>query len=401
MSGEERWLLPAGIEELLPDQADRLERLRRDLIDLYRGWGYELVVPPLIEFVDSLLIGTGDDLDLQTFKLTDQLTGRLMGVRADQTPQVARIDAHLLKRDVPTRLCYIGAVLHTRPDGFAGSRSPLQAGVELYGHHGAESDVEVLALMLETLHRAGVRAVHVDLGHVAIFRGLARQAGLAAEQEQALFDALQRKARPEIRALLEDLPLDTACRERLMALVDLNGGPEVLAEAELVLAGAAAPVDRGLAYLRRMMALLRDQLPGITPHFDLAELRGYHYHTGAVFAAFVPGHGQAIAQGGRYDNIGRVFGRARPATGFSVDLKTLVALAPSRPPARSGILAPWRQEPTLRDTVAALRASGERVVQALPGDDGGPEQLGCDRRLQLRGGVWTVVPARLEAATAG
>ncbi|HKK04352.1 MAG TPA: ATP phosphoribosyltransferase regulatory subunit [Gammaproteobacteria bacterium] len=392
MAKTDRWLLPEGIDEVLPPEAQRLETLRRQLLDFYRGWGYELVIPPFIEFVDSLLTGTGNDLDLQTFKLTDQLSGKLMGVRADITPQVARIDAHQLKRDVPTRLCYIGTVLHTRPDGFAGSRSPLQVGLELYGHSGIDSDVEVLQLMVETLALTGVSPVHIDLGHVGIYRALAREAGLDGAQEAELFDALQRKARPEIedmqrRGLLGDLPGTMLCD-----LVELNGGAEVLDQARRRLASAGSEVQAALDDLERLATVLAERRPEITLHYDLAELRGYHYHTGVVFAAFVPGHGQAIAQGGRYDDIGRVFGRARPATGFSTDLKTLVALAPgSAAPAVGGIFAPCSEDAALRARVAELRAQGERVVCALPGQSGGAEQMGCDRALVERDGRWEVV----------
>ncbi|MFZ1861336.1 MAG: ATP phosphoribosyltransferase regulatory subunit, partial [Candidatus Competibacter sp.] len=242
MTLEDRWLLPEGIEEILPPAASRLERLRRSLVDLYANWGYELVVPPLIEFLESLLTGTGNDLELQTFKLTDQASGRMMGVRADMTPQVARIDAHLLKREGPVRLCYMGTVLRTRGDGFGGSRSPYQAGVELYGHRGHESDLEVLTLLLETLAVAKIDNVHLDLGHVAIFRELMRQAGLSQDQEKRLFEALQRKALPEIRELLAAWRLPACYADLLARLAELNGGLEVLAEAEALLAGAGAQV---------------------------------------------------------------------------------------------------------------------------------------------------------------
>ena len=392
MIPEDRWLLPEGIEEILPPAAGRLERLRRDLLDLYASWGYELVVPPLIEFLESLLTGTGNDLALQTFKLTDQLSGRMMGVRADMTPQVARIDAHLLKREGPSRLCYMGTVLRTRADGFGGSRSPYQAGVELYGHRGHESDLEVLTLMLETLAVAGVGEVHLDLGHVAIFRELVRQAGLDREREALLFEALQRKALPEIRQQLAGWALPAPCGLLLSALAELNGGPEVLEDAEALLASADEGVREALATLRRLVAALRQQWPELPIHVDLAELRGYHYHTGVVFAAYVPGQGQAVAQGGRYDEIGQVFGRARPATGFSTDLATLLLLGPLPETAGTGIYAPAVGDAALERRVAVLRGQGERVIRALPGTTGAPRALGCDRMLVRRGGEWIVVP---------
>ena len=386
---EDRWLLPEGIEEILPPAAGRLERLRRALLDLYQSWGYELVIPPLIEFLDSLLTGAGDDLELQTFKLTDQLSGRMMGVRADMTPQVARIDAHLLKRTGPVRLCYLGPVLRTRADGFGGSRSPYQAGVELYGHRGCDSDLEVLTLMLTTLQMAGIGDAHLDLGHVAIFRELVRQAGLHQEQEALLFEALQRQALPEIRAHLA--AWNPACREPLLALAELNGGPEVLDEADARLATAGAQVGEALATLRRLTAALQRQWPELPIHIDLAELRGYHYHTGVLFAAYVPGQGQAVAQGGRYDEIGQVFGRARPATGFSVDLATLLLLGAVPEAVNAGIYAPpMADDPALERQVAMLRNQGERVIRALPGAEAEPDDLGCDRVLAERQGEWMI-----------
>lgn len=391
MTAEDRWLLPEGIEEILPPAAGRMERLRRELLDLYESWGYELVTPPLIEFLESLLTGTGNDLELQTFKLTDQLSGRMMGVRADMTPQVARIDAHLLKRAGPVRLCYMGTVLRTRADGFGGSRSPYQAGVELYGHRGHESDLEVLMLMLETLQTAGIGAVHLDLGHVAVFRELVRQAGLDREREGLLFEALQRKALPEIRQQLAVWALPAPCEQTLLALAELNGGSEVLDEADLRLAAAGEVVRDALAMLRRLVATLLRRWPELPIHIDLAELRGYRYHTGVLFAAYVPGQGQAVAQGGRYDEIAQVFGRTRPATGFSTDLATLLSLAPPVEATATGIYAPPIGDAMLERRVAALRSRGERVIRALPGATAAPETLGCDRLLVQRDGEWDVV----------
>ena len=386
----DRWLLPEGIGELLPAEAWALELVRRRLLDCYRGWGYELVIPPFIEYLDSLLTGTGHDLDLQTFKLTDQLTGRTLGVRADMTPQVARIDAHRLQRKEPVRLCYLGTVLHTRADGFAGSRSPMQVGAELFGNASVASDLEVLALMLETLRVTGVTDIHLDLGHVGIFRGLAAEAGLDAERESVLFDALQRKAIPELRELTADLPAEQGTR--LCRLATLNGGHEVLEEARELLAGASADTRAALDNLCAIADAARAQLPDTPLHFDLAELRGYTFHTGVVFAAFVPGHGQEIARGGRYDHIGEVFGRARPATGFSADLKMLLALG-RRPQDQDpdGIFAPAEADAALRARMAELRAAGERVVQSLPGQAGDARSMGCSRELRRKDGQWLVV----------
>lgn len=392
MKDIDRWLLPEGIEEVLPTQARQLEALRRRLLDLYTGWGYELVMPPFIEYLESLLTGTGHDLDLETFKLTDQLTGRLMGVRADMTPQVARIDAHHLKRETPTRLCYMGTVLHTRPGGFGASRSPLQVGAELYGHAGIESDIEILGLMAETLRLCGLEQSFFDLGHVGIYRGLARQAGLSAAQEDELFDVLQRKSQPDMRELFDKWAVEKTHTDKFLALADLNGDVSVLGEAKQRLKGSAKPVLAALDYLQHMADLIDRQLDNVTLHFDLAELRGYNYHTGAVFAAFVPGQGSAVAKGGRYDDIGRVFGRARPATGFSTDLKTLLSLSRAQPAPLGGIFAPAEQDSALRDKIAALRQQGERVVCALPGQAGGAGEMGCDRQLRKRDGQWQVEP---------
>ncbi|MFN2308787.1 MAG: ATP phosphoribosyltransferase regulatory subunit [Gammaproteobacteria bacterium] len=391
MSGIDHWLLPEGISEMLPEQAWRLETLRRRLLDTYRSWGYELIIPPMIEFLESLLTGTGHDLDLQTFKLTDQLTGRLLGVRADMTPQAARIDAHALKREGPVRLCYLGTVLHSRPDEFAGSRSPLQVGCELFGHAGIESDLEILGLLLETLAVTGIEQVHLDLGQVGIFRALAEGAGLTPEQETDLFDVLQRKALPEIESLLATFKTPAPWRERLVRLASLHGDASVLEQARTDLAGAGAGVAAALDNLCAIAEQAQRRWPQVPLHFDLAELRGYGYQTGVVFAAFVPGCGQEIARGGRYDKIGEVFGRARPATGFSADLRTLMALSKAEPDAHPGaVCAPAGPQPALAEAIRALRASGQRVLVVLPGQTGGARELGCDRELVEQTGRWVL-----------
>jgi ATP phosphoribosyltransferase regulatory subunit len=397
MSTSDQWLLPEGIEEILPPHAWRLECASRELLDLYASWGYALIIPPLIEYLESLLTGTGHDLDLQTFKLTDQLNGRMMGVRADMTPQAARIDAHPLQRETPSRLCYLGTVLHTRPDGFAGTRCPMQLGAELFGHAGIESDVEILSLVLETLALMGISDVHMDLGHVGIFRGLAREAGLDERTENDLFDALQRKAVPEIGELLAARVPDASQRRRLSDLAELNGGWEVLDAARERLAGAGAGVMAALDNLCAIAAALKPRAGGVPVFFDLAELRAYNYQSGMVFAMFVPGRGQEIARGGRYDNIGQVFGRARPATGFSTDLRTLMDLSPRDFGApRAAILAPADKDPALLAAVRELRASGERVIFALPGQRGGPVEMGCDRVLARERDAWRVRSAGKE-----
>jgi ATP phosphoribosyltransferase regulatory subunit len=393
MMQDNTWLLPEGIDELLPAQARALESLRRRLLDRYAGWGYQLVMTPFIEFLESLLTGTGRDLELQTFKLTDQVSGRQLGVRADITPQAARIDAHRLRHEAPTRLCYIGTVLRTRGDGFSDSRSPLQIGAELYGHAGVESDVEIVCLMMETLRVAGLADIYLDLGHVGIFRGLARAAGLSNRQEAALFEALQRKASAEIAALVADFDVAAPVAAMLTALAELNGDVGVLERARDVLAAAPADVLQAIDYVEAVARQLRACQPDLPVHVDLAELRAYHYQTGVVFAAFVPGQGQEVARGGRYDEIGRVFGRARPATGFSADLKTLMRLGSTRPEPLSGaILAPADDDPALRARVTALREAGAVVIRALPGQLGSATEMGCDRRLERQDDDWVVVP---------
>jgi ATP phosphoribosyltransferase regulatory subunit len=389
----ERWLLPAGIDEILPREAEELEGLRRALLDLYASWGYELVIPPFIDYLESLLTGTGRDLDLKTFKLTDQLSGRLLGVRADMTPQVARIDAHQLRRDAPPRLCYLGTVLHTRTDALAGSRSPLQIGAEIYGHDGVESDVEVLRLILATLDAAGVESAYIDLGHVGIYRGLARQAGLHRAAEMSLFEALQRKATAEVADLIERYAIAPRIGDMLLALPELDGS-NALGRAEQALAEAHDSVHLAIGRLREVAAETHRWLPRLPIHFDLAELRGYTYKTGVVFAAFVPGWGLEIARGGRYDHIGEVFGRARPAVGFSSDLKGLIGLS-RRPaidePVRDGVLAPWDADPALQAEVERLRAAGRKVLQHLPGQRLDHRALGCSHRLQRDGDLWRLL----------
>jgi ATP phosphoribosyltransferase regulatory subunit len=390
---DERWLLPAGIDEVLPERAAELERLRRRLLDLYHAWGYALVIPPFIDYLESLLTGTGRDLDLQTFKLTDQLSGRLLGVRADMTPQVARIDAHHLRREGPTRLCYLGTVLHTRTDGFAGTRSPLQIGAEVYGHDGPASDVEVLRLLVRTLETAGIESPYLDLGHVGIYRGLIEQAGIARGDELRLFDALQRKAGSEIEVIIAESGVAGAVGDMLLALVELNG-EDALTRASVALRAADARVISALDRLKQVAEELSRWLPGLPVHFDLAELRGYTYKTGVVFAAFAPGWGLEIARGGRYDDIGRVFGRARPAVGFSSDLKGLIALStpPAASPASVPVLAPWDADPDLQRLVEQLRGQGRQIIHELPGQSGAPhDQDRCDRLVRVQG-VWQLVP---------
>lgn len=385
------WILPEGIEEILSPRAEQLDMLCREIIDLYTTWGYQLVIPPMIEYMDSLLTGTGKDLDLQIFKLTDQLSGRLMGVRADTTPQVARIDAHNLKREVPTRLCYLGTVLHTRPENTGGNRSPLQVGAELYGHKGIESDIEVLCLMIETIKKAGIENIHVDLGHVGIYYNLLQLAKLDEDSELELFDILQRKAMSELNEMISAGTLSEEVGKLFKSLISCNGSTDDLSETKVLFEDISSEIKDCLDDLQNLVDLVSKRMPEVTLNFDLSELRGYHYHTGIVFTAYVPGHGQGIAFGGRYDDIGSAFGRARPATGFSTDIKTLVSLNNKSVESRLGIYAPCSDDPEQVTAINNLRSQGEIVICELAGQDDVAEAMGCDRRLEFQAGQWTVV----------
>lgn len=394
MLSQDRWILPDGIEEVLPADAAHLETLRRKVLDLFFSWGYRFVMPPLIEFIEPLLTGAGSDLDLQTFKLIDQQSGRLLGVRADLTPQVARIDARTQGGDVPSRLCYLGTVLHTHADRLSRSRDPLQVGAELYGHAGIASDLEVIRLMLEMLRVAGLPEPHLDLGHVGIYRGLADQAGLDERQETDLFEILQRKAAPELLEFLRDNGVGRRESDMLAALDELHGGFDMLEQARIRLAGAGPIVLAALDEIAAIGASLRNELPALNIHFDLAELRGYHYKTGAVFAAFVEGYGKEVARGGRYDEIGKAFGRARPATGFSADLKTLARLGvrAESADAAGAVYAPAEAAADLREAVAQLRRQGRIVIQELAGQGATADAMGCRFELVRHGGEWRVLP---------
>lgn len=361
-----------------------MERVRRAILDLFWGHGYELIQPPLLEYLESLLTGTGHDLDLKTFKLVDELSGRHMGLRADITPQVARIDAHLMNYKGVNRLCYSGSVLQTKPDNMLGTREPLQIGAELFGHAGLESDFEVQNLMVEALTLAGVKDVLIDLGHVAIFRALVSQSEQSAALEMELFQALQSKDSRLIAELTADL--DSSLATAFCALPELNGGIEILARAKVQLP-ANASIHTALDELRRLGGMLCQR--GINVTYDLAELRGYHYHSGIVFAAYADGFRDAVAKGGRYDEVGKAFGRSRAATGFSMDLRE--ALSNGDLPVRSGVLAPYLNgDNALEKTIATLRKQGERVVAEMPGIASNAVELGCDRRLVFASGAWQI-----------
>ena len=378
------WLLPEHIEDILPPEARRIESLRRRLLDLFHVHGYHQVIPPLLEYLPSLLTGTGHDMDIKTFKVVDQLSGRMMGLRADITPQAARVDAHLLNRGGVVRLCYAGSVLHALPDGMMQTREPLQIGAELFGHAGIESDVEIQQLMLKALRLIGLQGVHLDIGHVGIFQALMERGGVSAELEAALFQSLQNKDVPGIGELAQGL--DAVTRDAVLLLPQLYGGMEVLDRASKNLPDYPE-IQRALADLRSIAAGVDGMAASIA--FDLAELRGYHYHSGVVFAVYLPGQAHAVAKGGRYDEVGMVFGRARPATGFSMDLRVLCgALGPAA--AAPAILAPHVGDAALQDKIEALRSQGEVVVVDLPGHEAQRDELNCDRVLAWRDNQWQI-----------
>ena len=388
MKSNEHWLLPQGIEEALPERAARLECLRRNLLDLYASWGYEMVVPPFIDHIESLLTGTGRDLDLQTFKLVDQISGRTLGIRADMTPQVARIDAHQLKSEVPTRLCYIGTVLRTRSDSFGSTRSPLQVGAELYGHAGVESDAEILDLMLKTFEVAGVNDIYLDVGNVDIFRSLANSAGLDNDDEARLLELLQQKAVTEITQLVSGLSIEKNIAKNITQLSTFIGDVSTLETARKQLGKAGDGVLSALSHLEAVVTKVLKQNKNLNVNIDLAELHGYHYHTGVVFGAFVPQLGQEIARGGRYDDIGEVFGRARAATGFSTDLKQLADLSSCELQTPVRVLAPAIDDDALQAKIDTLRAEGYSVCKTLPGQVEDYAAMKCTQKLEQINGQW-------------
>ena len=415
------WLLPDGINESLPEEAEKLEALRRRLIDLYRSWGYRLVKPPLVEYMESLRAGMGTQLDLQTFKITDQLNGRMMGIRADITPQVARIDAHRLSKgnagSAVNRLCYIGAVLRTRSEQQGGSRSPVQVGAELYGHAGIESDFEIISLMLQTLldtlpetrpqtgHSSvishDIKDLVLDLGHVGIVNGLVEHVGLDAEQRGDYVNMLARKSIPEIDQWLDQQGFSRSDTDMLRALPLLSGSVDIIDEARNRLRNAGKSVLDALEHLQSISALLASYYPDLQCYVDLAELRGYAYHTGILYTVYLRGRGCSIAHGGRYDGIGEAFGNPRPAIGFSTDLYTLASLSQDADADENGrskaanncILAPFVLDKALDKFIHALRAEGERVIRQLDRETNfSPEQQGCDRIIEEQDGDWVVVP---------
>jgi ATP phosphoribosyltransferase regulatory subunit len=380
------WVLPDHIADVLPSEARHIEELRRSLLDTASSYGYELVIPPLLEHLESLLTGTGEALDLQTFKLVDQLSGRMLGVRADTTPQVARIDAHLLNRAGVARLCYCGPVLHTRPDRPHATREPLQLGAEIYGHSGREADLEILLLALDCLKAAQVSGLSVDLADASVVDALLAGVSVSAPVLAELHAALAAKDSTELASLSRGLPAPT--REGLLALAQLYGDEKVLDEARVALKSTQG-IDRALSNLK----WLASQLGDARVTFDLADLRGYAYYSGPRFSVYASGAGDALVRGGRYDGVGAVFGhnhdRARPAVGFSLDLKNVVGAAAPRP-LKAAIRAPWGEDATLRAAIASLRGRGETVVGMLPGHDSEIDEFHCDRELIEVAGQWVV-----------
>ncbi|HEX5126870.1 MAG TPA: ATP phosphoribosyltransferase regulatory subunit [Rhodocyclaceae bacterium] len=380
-----RWALPEHFEDVLPSEALRLERLRRRVLDEFSLHGYQFVIPPTVEYLDSLVSGTGQDMADSTFKLVDQISGRTLGLRADITPQVTRIDAHLLNRHGVARLCYCGAVVHTLPRTLTATREQIQIGAELYGHAGIEADEEILRLLARTVQLSGVGTSRIDVGHMGLFKALAAAAGVDAEARETLFSILQSKDKSALRSFAASVA--EPARAALLALPELYGGPEVLARAMTTLPDLPGVHD-ALAELLHLAKHLHD----LPLSFDLADLRGYHYHTGIVFAAYCGTLPAAVALGGRYNEVGQAFGRARPATGFSVDLRALTALAPAELLC-GAVLAPRIADIKLVESIASLRASGEIVIFELPGHDANTWcEAGCDRQLIMQDGIWRVVP---------
>ena len=376
------WVMPDHIADVLPSEARHIEEIRRDLLDVARCYGYELVMPPMLEHLESLLSGTGEALDLQTFKLVDQLSGRMLGLRADCTPQVARIDAHLLNRAGVARLCYCGPVLHTRPDGPHATREPLQYGAEIYGHNGLEADLEILTLALDALRVARVPSSRVDLGDARIVRSVLADAQLKPAVLAQVQVALAAKDASEVRALLKHAPAATT--QSLLTLLQLYGDAAVLQEAR-----TALPDIGSLRMALEQLQWLSSHLDGVSVSFDLADMRGYAYYSGAMFSVYVPGAADAVIRGGRYDEVGEVFGRKRPAVGFSLDIKTLAGVAQKRS-LHAAIRAPWGEDALLRAAVARLRSQGETVVCTLPGHESEIDEFHCDRCLVQVDGQWVV-----------
>ena len=388
MTYADRWLLPDGVEEILPAEAKAIDSLRRRLLDLYSTWGYDMVIPPLLEYTDSLLIGLGRDVDLLTFKVTDQLSGRTLGIRADITPQTARMDAHSFNRTGANRLCYAGHVVHTRPKNPLATRTPIQAGLEFYGEPSVAADIEVVSLLLESLQLAGLPRLHIDLGHVGIYRAIAADAGLTKAHEDTFFELLQRKATTEIRTWVDANIADQTKAQLFLSLPGLAGNKSVLQKARQLFGNVVA-AQVAVDQLDKVASIIEQRYPTAELYFDLGELRGYHYLTGLVFAAFAPGYGNPIASGGRYDHIGEVFGRARPATGFAVDITAISKLGLLKKIGIPAVAVIESSDANQWQAIQNLREQGQRVVAV--GDGANLVELGCDRQLLFQDGCYQVV----------
>ena len=389
MTITKRWLLPEGVDEILPPRAILLEQMCRKLIDLFSSWGYEFVIPPMMEYLESLLTATGEDLDLQTYKITDQLSGRLMGIRADITPQVARIDAHLLKRNIPTRLCYLGSVLHSRTNSSGDSRSPLQLGAELFGHEGVSSDIEIVKLMLATLDAVRISNICLDVGHIGIFRSLISKSQLNSMQESEVFEIVKRKAKDELKIFYKKLKINDDSSKAMLDLIDLHGDVGILDDAIHAFDKLSPDIRKYVNEVKTLTDSIIDKFD-VSINIDLSELRGYNYHTGMIYTAFVPNEGKGIAFGGRYDDIGSAFGKARPATGFSTDVKQLLELQNISEDTPDKIFAPVDDNDSLQKKITELREQGKIVIQELEGQNATAKEMNCNQTLVCENDQWVV-----------
>ena len=389
MTITKRWLLPEGVDEILPPRAILLEQMCRKLIDLFSSWGYEFVIPPMMEYLESLLTATGEDLDLQTYKITDQLSGRLMGIRADITPQVARIDAHLLKRNIPTRLCYLGSVLHSRTNNSGDSRSPLQLGAELFGHEGVSSDIEIVKLMLATLDAVRISNICLDVGHIGIFRSLISKSQLNSMQESEVFEIVKRKAKDELKIFYKKLKINDDSSKAMLDLIDLHGDVGILDDAIHAFDKLSPDIRKYINEVKTLTDSIIDKFD-VSINIDLPELRGYNYHTGMIYTAFVPNEGKGIAFGGRYDDIGSAFGKARPATGFSTDVKQLLELQNISEDTPDKIFAPVDDNDSLQKKITELREQGKIVIQELEGQNATAKEMNCNQTLVCENDQWVV-----------
>ena len=389
MTITKRWLLPEGVDEILPPRAILLEQMCRKLIDLFSSWGYEFVIPPMMEYLESLLTATGEDLDLQTYKITDQLSGRLMGIRADITPQVARIDAHLLKRNIPTRLCYLGSVLHSRTNNSGDSRSPLQLGAELFGHEGVSSDIEIVKLMLATLDAVRISNICLDVGHIGIFRSLISKSQLNSMQESEVFEIVKRKAKDELKIFYKKLKINDDSSKAMLDLIALHGDAGILDDAIHAFDKLSPDIRKYVNEVKTLTDSIIDKFD-VSINIDLSELRGYNYHTGMIYTAFVPNEGKGIAFGGRYDDIGSAFGKARPATGFSTDMKQLLELQNISEDTPDKIFAPVDDNDSLQKKITELREQGKIVIQELEGQNATAKEMNCNQTLVCENDQWVV-----------